>query len=126
MDRNEEITLSEPTVYGWLETMYGIRPQAPSAPVRPAAVRPAAVETRYEGPAGEWLYRMYGIGDGPDAAVARARWLFCLFGVTEDGRPRVYPRLQLAPAFFNNGIAGWLWNLYGIAYPAAAPAERAA
>lgn len=122
MDRNEEITLSEPTVYGWLETMYGIRPEAPSAPVRQAA-EPAC---HYEGDVGEWLHRMYGIGGRPDAAVARARWLFCLFGVTEDGLPRRYPELQLAPAFFNGGIAGWLWNLYGIGYPAAAPAEKAA
>lgn len=121
MDRNEEITLSEPTVYGWLETMYGIRPQVPSAPVRPATV-----ECQYEGQVGEWLYRMYGIGGDPDVAVARARWLFCLFGVTEDGLPRRYPKLQLAPAFFNDGIAGWLWNLYGIAYPAAALADKAA
>jgi hypothetical protein len=121
MDRNEEITLSEPTVYGWLETMYGIRPQAPSAPARPAGV-----ECRYEGQVGEWLRRMYGVGAGPDAAVGRARWLFCLFGVTEDGLPRRYPELQMAPAFFNDGIAGWLWNLYGIAYPAAAQVDKAA
>ena len=69
MNRNEEITLSEPTVYGWLETMYGIRPEAPS-PVR-------------------------------------------------QPEPE-----QLTPAFFNDGIADWLWNLYGIAYPAAARPRR--
>jgi hypothetical protein len=68
---------------------------------------------------------MYGIRSGADQAVARASWLFCMFGITEDGLPRRYAKIQLAPAFFNEGIAAWLWTLYGIAYPAVATTEAA-
>ena len=75
MDRYDEIILGEPTVYGWLETMYGI-------------------------PSPSW--------SGAAAPLPMAA-------------PSFEPPLPL----FNDGIASWLWSLYGIAYPAAAATEAA-